>query len=308
MQAALPIAGLSQRYFDIDGTWVKYWEHPNFVALLRFANTLYTDGLLDPTEFTDSKSALKAKGFTGQVFSELSQDADNMPRWTTKMQEVHPDRSYVMLPHFTVDPATMRYTTDALGGGTGGSGMMVSTSSKHPDRAIRFIDYLYQDDIQRMIAFGIEGHGHTMEDGIPRYTQPAQESIDAATNAPDFGIFAYNIWRDAYWSGVRTFTNASPDLRAILAMTNATYDDLSFYRGAENFPSNSEEVKAFSVIKDFYATEIMEVITGPPDQVEPRYASMIESMHDLGLGVLNAYWTELFSGKLAVQEQYSADL
>ncbi len=307
VQAALPIAGLSQRYFDIDGTWVKYWEHPTFVALLRFANTLYRDGLLDPTEFTDSKSALKAKGFRGQVFSELSQDADNMPRWTTKMQEVHPDRSYVMLPHFTVDPATMRYTTDALGGGTGGSGMMVSTSSKHPDRAIRFIDYLYQDDIQRMIAFGIEGHGHTMEDGIPRYTQPAQESIDAATNAPDFGIFAYNIWRDAYWSGVRTFTNASPDLRAILAMTNATYDDLSFYRGAENFPSNSEEVKAFSVIKDFYATEIMEVITGPPDRVEPRYASMIESMHDLGLGVLNAYWTELFSGKLAVQEQYSAD-
>ena len=71
---------------------------------------------------------------------------------------------------------------------------------------------------------------------------------------------------------------------------------------------DSDEVKAFSVIKDFYATEIMEVITGPPDQVETRHAAMIESMHDLGLGVLNAYWTELFSGKLAVQEQYSADL
>ena len=41
--------GLSQRYFDLDGTWVKYWEHPNFVALLTFANTLYTEGLLDPT-------------------------------------------------------------------------------------------------------------------------------------------------------------------------------------------------------------------------------------------------------------------
>ena len=65
VQAALSIAGLSQRYFDIDGTWVKYWEHPNFVALLRFANTLYTERLLDPTEFTDSKSALKAKGLHG---------------------------------------------------------------------------------------------------------------------------------------------------------------------------------------------------------------------------------------------------
>ena len=107
---------------------------------------------------------------------------------------------------------------------------------------------------------------------------------------------------------MRTFTNASPELQDILATTNATYEDLSFYRGAENFPSNSEEVKAFSVIKDFYATEVMEVITGPPDQVESRYAAMIESMHDLGLGVLNAYWTELFSGKLAVQERYSSDL
>lgn len=45
---------LGGRYDIIDGKYVKYWYSPKYLDLLKFVNTLYNEGLIDPTEFTDS--------------------------------------------------------------------------------------------------------------------------------------------------------------------------------------------------------------------------------------------------------------
>ena len=67
---ALGIAGLSQKYFKVGDGYVKYWENPNFVKLLQFANTLYTEKLMMSTELTDKKEQLWQNIASAKLFSE----------------------------------------------------------------------------------------------------------------------------------------------------------------------------------------------------------------------------------------------
>jgi ABC-type glycerol-3-phosphate transport system substrate-binding protein len=64
----LPVAGLAEKYFKIGSGWVRYWEHPDFLLVLKYANTLYTERLIDPAELTDKDEQIQAKIFSGRVF------------------------------------------------------------------------------------------------------------------------------------------------------------------------------------------------------------------------------------------------
>ena len=54
-----------------DGVWIKYWEHPDFVKVLQFANTLFNEQLVARTEFTEKQPQLWGNMLT-KLFSELN--------------------------------------------------------------------------------------------------------------------------------------------------------------------------------------------------------------------------------------------
>ena len=149
VHVSLPIAGLSQKYFKMGDTVIRYWEHPNFVKLLEFANTMYNEKLLNQAEFTQGKGQLKSNVRNGNVFSEIMQDSDNVEPWSVKfLQKVNPDWNFWMIDPVVIDPSTMKYTRDSIFGGAGRNPMMIPKSTKYPDRAIRLFDYLNAEKFQ----------------------------------------------------------------------------------------------------------------------------------------------------------------
>ena len=92
-----PMFDLGGRYDIIDGKYVKYWYSPKYLDLLKFVNTLYNEGLIDPTEFTDSGEQLQAKEFSGMVFADMNQDSDNIDWFTDELQKLHPEWNFVMI-------------------------------------------------------------------------------------------------------------------------------------------------------------------------------------------------------------------
>ena len=81
-----------------------------------------------------------------------------------------------------------------------------------------------------------------------------------------------------------------------------------FYMGADVFPTDSEELKIWSVLTDYYQTEILKVIAAAPSEVESKWSTLLAKMDELGLEKLNDFWTDFFKNKSALQEKYSADL
>jgi putative aldouronate transport system substrate-binding protein len=297
----LPMAGLAARYYKDGDTYRKYWEHPNFIELLKFYNTLYNEDLIDKTEFTDNNEQLLAKEFSGRVFSDMSQDADNIDWFNSELHKVKPDWNFIM-----IDPPAIRsdmtYANDSFGGGIGSPEMIViPKSGKHPDRVIRWLDYLYNDETQRNIIFGLEGHGYVMEGDIPVLTPEAETAVNKGVEDTKmtYGMDAYWAFRIGDYASIKRFHSGS-DLQ------KQYYEDYSFFSGAESYPPDSEEIKIAANIREFYEVEIMRIIIAPPDQVESLYNNMIATMMEMGLDTLNRHITNYFNEKEAIYKKYSS--
>ena len=325
VERSLPLGGLNQRFFKgDDGVWYKYWEHEDFVKVLQFANTLYNEQLIARTEFTEKQPQLWGNMLT-KLFSELNQDADNaagIHNNPTFIEARAPlaekigaeSLRYIMLPAFTIEPH-MKYEIDDLRGGTGGRVTMITKQAERPDRAIQWLDYLAQELTQKRIIFGIEGvHSDPrMVEGwdIPVVRDHVRQYM--ADNPPQvsrakYGLTAMYLFRDKYWGESQGFMFLDDVGQQVYSTAFANYTDLTKFRGVDNYTAGSEEEKIAATIKDYYSTQIFEIISGPSDQVQAGYDAMISTMRDLGLAKLNAWYTQVLDGHDARVAKYSVGL
>ena len=307
-----------------DGVGIKYWEHPDFVKVLQFANTLFNEQLVARTEFTEKQPQLWGNMLT-KLFSELNQDADNAagihnnPTFIEARQPLADkigveSLRYIMLPAFTIEPH-MKYEIDDLRGGVGGTGTMITKQAKRPDRALQWLDYLAQEITQKRIIYGIEGvHSDPrIVDGwdIPVVRDHVREYL--AANPPQvsrakYGLSAMYLFRDKYWGEAQGFMFLDDVGKEVYSTAFANYTDLAWNRGVDNYSAGSEEEKVAATIKDYYSTQIFEIISGPGDEVQARYDEMIATMRDLGLDKLNAWYTQVLDGRDARVAKYSVGL
>ncbi len=322
---ALGLGGLNQRFFKgDDGVWFKYWEHPDFVKVLQFANTLFNEQLVARTEFTEKQPQLWGNMLT-RVFSELNEDADNaagIHNNPTFIEARAPlaekigveSLRYIMLPAFTIEPH-MTYEIDDLRGGVGGSGTMITKQAERPDRAIQWLDYLAQELTQKRMMYGIEGvHSDPrIVDGwdIPLVRDHVQEYL--AANPPQvsrakYGLTAMYLFRDKYTGEAAGFLTLDDIGKELYSTAFANYTDLTQTRGVDNYRAGSEEEKIGATIKDYYGTQIFDIISGPGDEVQAKYDEMIGTMRELGLDVLNAWYTQVIEGRGAQVQKYSVGL
>ena len=308
VESLVPIAGLAQQYFKVDGRYVYYWQHPDFLKLLKLANTLTREGLVDPTEYTMQADQKNARSFSGKVFSEIMQDADNIDWFSGEVQKQNPDWQFVMLPHFTIDPSSMKYEHDVWNGGTSSRGTAISATAKYPEQAFEWVKYYYSPQGIAEINYGIEGHGFDFVDGVV-VKNPAHDDMEGEQYAREVngGYWIMNMRNPVGKPGPRLDT---PFQQEALALANETYTDLAVKRAVASspFPADSEELKIHALIKDTYDTEVMNIISAKPADVESMYNTMISKMESMGLEKLNAYWTKVINEFSTKRAKYSAGL
>ncbi len=300
-------ADLGEKYFEQDGGYVKYWQHPDFIKVLKFANQLYNEGLIDKTEFTDDKTKLQSKEYNGTIFAMLNEDADNLSKINNNLKKVQPDNHFKMVEPFALE-AGMKFEADSLNGGFGEFNIVISKKSEHAERALRFLDYIAQPETQKELIFGLEGKGYTMKDGMPQLTpEYLEDEAKVGRNNSLYGNFNYYILRDNYWSPMAKYNSSEEIVKQGMEITNKYYQDFSFYLGADIFPANSEASKAGAQIKQYYRNEIMKIVIAAPNEVEDKYNNMIAQMNKLGLDKLNAYYTDYFKEKKQLMDKYDTD-
>ncbi len=129
----------------------------------QFLNKLYAEGLLDKEIFTLTYDTAPSKIAQGRIL------AGYYPEWFLSAPESsikssgNLNRQYAKLP--ILFDANVEDHSNAFTPTWSNNNWAISKNNKHPERVIQFIDYLFTDEGQKLISWGIEGVDYEIKDG-----------------------------------------------------------------------------------------------------------------------------------------------
>ena len=120
----------------------------------------------------------------------------------------------------------------------------------------------------------------------------------------------YYMFRQGLHINLIAKESGSPKQQDTVRFMNKYYKDNSFIMGVspENYAPDGEEIKIYTNIKEYYAPQIVQMITCPPDQLEGKYQEMMAKLDQLGQGKLDVLINEAFQNKEESLKLYGADL
>lgn len=296
-------------YHDAEtDTYKKYWNSDNYKELLKFVNTLYNEGLMDPTELTDSGEQLQAKLFNGQVFCNMNNDADNIDWFNTELKNAGIDDEWIFPAQPSINTET-GYTYDNIMGGVGDH-VIVIFNTENAGRALQWVDYLMSDKAQREVVAGIEGVSWDYNDkGIP---QIYDELLPLSDNEKkeNYGIAMYYFFRQGLYNNILSKYSCSPEQTEAMTFMNQYYADKSFIAGSkpENYSADSEEIKIKTNIREYYEVQVLQLIMCKPDQLEAMYEQTMAKIYELGQDKLDAAIDAFYKNKAENAKEYGSDL
>ena len=311
------IIGRAFQYFDLTGnyyydeatdTYKKYWNSPNFLEQLKFVNTLYNEGLMDPAELTDSGEQLQAKLFSGRIFCNLNNDADNTDWFNNELAAAGIDDEWIFINPMCLDTEE-GYTYDNINGGVGDH-CIVIFDTPNAKRSMMFVDYLMQEQQQIEILMGIQGQTWDYNEAGVAKTFDEFVSMADADKKTKYGIGLWYFLRQELHNNILKKYAGTEKQTANIEFMSQFYKDYSFITNgkAENYAADSEEIKIFTNIKEYYEVQIRKIIMAAPDQVEAMYNETMAKIYDLGQAKLDEYIDNYFKNKAESAKKFGSDL
>lgn len=142
---------------DENGKYVYQWDTPEFKDMMLWLNKLYTNQLMTTGNMTATSSQIGGYIQNGYPFIFIGSPQDyavNFKNWSINNPKGD-DARYVPIIFKNSDGKVPQLSI------TGNSYMftMVSSNCKRPDRVIKLLDFLYSDEGQRLMYFGLEASG-----------------------------------------------------------------------------------------------------------------------------------------------------
>lgn len=179
-----------------DGSIIFMTSSPQYIDFLRFANTCYRNGFIsaDNFAFKDDSQSLQI-AVTGKAFSYCWYTGNNTAEQLTSLTQKNGDPD-ALWQHAAplVDDAKLYMA------GIGWSGVFITKNCKDPARAIKFMQWMFSDEGQRLTQWGREGIDYTLDDnGCPVFSDEWNEARN------DERIF-YEKYNPAFYFGISGVT------------------------------------------------------------------------------------------------------
>lgn len=151
-------------YYEVNGELKYDVRDPKYLEMLKFANSLYTQGLLDKEWVVNKKQLWQQKLSNGATFATPTaywNVADVNASLKTTIGNAAQMYAYkVVAPG--VDPAKTTY-----GGRSslGWDAIGITKNCKNPEKAMKFVDYLVSEEGQYTMMWGIQGKDWDIVDG-----------------------------------------------------------------------------------------------------------------------------------------------
>ena len=295
-------------YDETSGTYRKYWYSPNYLELLQFVNTLYNEELMDPTELTSSSDVLRSRIFSGKVFCLMYTEASAVDWLDSELASAGVQDEWIFVNQPSVNE-TRGYTNDDIAGGVDGLWAFVF-KTPNADRAIQWLDYLMTDKAQIEMVVGIQGNSWDYEKNGKIVVYDSVAALPDDIKQREYGMNLYYMFRQGLHVNLIAKESGSLKQQETVRFMNKYYRDNSFIMGVspENYDPNGEEIKIYTNIKEYYAPQIIQMITCAPDQLETKYQEMMTKLAQLGQEQLDVLIDDAFQNQAASIGRYGADL
>lgn len=210
---------------DENGNFVYQYEDERFLEMMQFLNTLYSEKLIIDSNFTTSTGQVGSYIQNGLPFVCVLSPQDyaaNFKEWNLKNQNSDGswknDQSteYVPILLTNKDGETPQLRSLA---GNGYRYTMITANCKRPDRVIKLFDYLWSEEGQRLLYYGVENSTYT-------YTAP--------TSVYPYGTMQ---WTDEVKQAFNNNTHGTYGmLNSLVFLTNPMF---SYLTQEEGYPFNN---------------------------------------------------------------------
>ena len=176
-----------------DGKVYDRLTDPDYITWLKTFRTAYERGLINVDFLVDSDTQVEEKTNNARYFMMIREWTGMTAVNPMLAASEHPDSYYIAVD----GPRNSKGEPAKLfpGNMDGWMVTMVSKSTKHPERAIRFLTYLVSEEGQRDLFLGKEGVTWDMVDGKP---QLKPELVDLLENDIEKLEKEYGVM-DTYW-------------------------------------------------------------------------------------------------------------
>lgn len=155
-------------YYDVDGKAVYQWTDSKMVEFFKFANELYNEKLIDPNYGNPTTQSTQSR-VTNNLVGAFALYPDWIDAWQKTLRSAAGGENAVHIPILPPKGANGERTVDTYTVIDGGF-TSISKDCKDPVLAIKLMDYLWSEEGQRYLAWGIEGKTYTLEAGKPVLT------------------------------------------------------------------------------------------------------------------------------------------
>ncbi|NUU60717.1 extracellular solute-binding protein [Paenibacillus agri] len=181
--------GITSQFYLKDGKVAYGTTQPEFKEFLETMRNWYAEGLID-RDYAATDDKQKDAKWTGGLLaaSELAVGG-GIGKYMTAMSEKDPDFNLVGAPYPTLkkgDKPVLGQITPIFNS----VGAAITSSNKHIEETVKWLDFKYGEEGSMLFNFGIEGKSYEMKDGFPTYTDEIMKNPDGMAFATALGQYA----------------------------------------------------------------------------------------------------------------------
>jgi len=155
--------GVTGGWYDDNGKLIHYLRQPETLEYYKFMNRLYRNGYMIADNWTfkddttDREFSLSGKAFANEHVVRLADELN------AAAESQGLDYTFKMITPLGENPRV--YNT-----GIGWSGVFITKKNKNPEASIKFMEFMFSDEGQRLGMWGVEGKDWTLHtEGHPEF-------------------------------------------------------------------------------------------------------------------------------------------
>ncbi len=303
------------------------FQLPEVKEYFKWLNHMNDEGLLDPESFTQKGDTYIAKLSSGRVLGIADQDWNFQDATKALIAEGKEWRLYAPLP-LTLGEGMVSQSTKNYGF-TGTTGVSISSTTKHTDKAFEFLNWMASEDAQILLNWGIEGTNYDVVDGKrvakPEDLKAAQTDADYTTKTgvgqyvypfPQWGTSAkdsndQSISRDTKEQIIDAYTESEKE---VLNQYDAEiwpdlFPDPADLGGTKHgrayeyvLPANSDAAIIQQKADDYTTQAITKAILTKPENFEAEWAKIQKELTAMDIEKANQEMTQLTKDRIKLWE------
>lgn len=291
---------------DKDGNLLSMIRQPEWLEALKFANTLYCEGLITDEEFTQNQSQRDQKIASGQVFLMTGTSVVQSPK--EALYSYDSDALIVYAGQIQGGDSGKKPLLEGVSSG-GWTATMITSNAQNPARIAQFISYMTQEEQTLNAGPAVGADTYDLVDGKMVRKQAVIEAFERDYSAAA-AKYLMNIEFFVDWTIIQKYTSDVPQTiweEQVLQIerderTNI-YDSKTF--GAIAPIGGSDLAATKAAIDAYYDTAEKAIIMAETkEECERLYYETIKTMEDSGWKEVEAYENEKFQEaktKLGIQ-------